>query len=93
MRKKINGSGAISVVRPARSAVAPTVPRRSYIGPAKRGKAAANIHRRALLLAIAEAEIGRYAVTRYMKVDMKEKNMPAPSGTEAIMGTIQGMPE
>lgn len=80
-------------MRPAKSAVAPTVPRRSYIGPAKRGKAAANIHRRAALLAIAEAEIGRYAVTRYIKVDMKEKKMPAPSGTEAMMGTIQGTPE
>lgn len=61
------------VVRPAKSAVAPTVPSRSYIATANSGNAAANPHRKALLLAIAEAAMGRYAVTRYMNVDAKEK--------------------
>ena len=61
-----HGSGAEMVVKPARRAVAPTVPRRSYICPAKSGNAAANDVRTAAFAAIADAAIGRYAVTRYV---------------------------
>lgn len=68
-----HGNGAMSVVRPANNAVAPTVPNRSYIAPANRGNAAAKADRRALLLAMADAAIGRYAVTRYVNVDVNTK--------------------
>jgi len=68
-----HGNGAIIVVRPASNAVAPTVPNRSYIAPANRGNAAAKADRRALLLAMADAAIGRYAVTRYVNVDVNTK--------------------
>ena len=68
-----HGKGAIIVVRPANNAVAPTVPNRSYIAPANRGNAAANADRSALLLAMADAAIGRYAVTRYVNVDVNTK--------------------
>lgn len=54
-----HGNGAAIVVRPANNAVAPTVPRRSYIAPAKRGNAAAKAHRKAVLPAMADAAIGR----------------------------------
>lgn len=47
------------VVRPARSAVAPTVPSFEYMAPANSGKTAAKIERSALLLAMADAAIGR----------------------------------
>lgn len=47
------------VVKPASNAVAPTVPSRLYIAGANSGNAAANVHLSALLLAIAEAAIGR----------------------------------
>lgn len=63
----------MAVVSPAKSAVAPTVPSRRYIATANSGNAAANALRNALLLAIAEAAMGRYAVTRYVNVDAKEK--------------------
>jgi hypothetical protein len=61
------------VARPARRAVAPTVPSLLYMAPANNGNAAANADRSALLLAMAEAAIGRYAVTRYVNVDVKTK--------------------
>jgi len=69
-----HGKGAtVTVVRVAKSAVSPTVPSRLYMATANSGNAAANAHRKALLLAVAEAEMGRYAVTRYVNVDAKEK--------------------
>ena len=58
------GKGAITVINPARRAVAPTVPNLSYIWPANNGKPAAKLDRTALFAAIALAAIGRYAVTR-----------------------------
>jgi len=61
------------VMSPARSAVAPTVPNRWYIAPAKSGNTAAKEERMALFDAIADAAMGRYAVTRYVKVDVKTK--------------------
>ena len=76
-------------MRPASRAVAPTVPSRLYIAPANSGNAAANADLIALFDAIAEAAIGRYAVTKYVKTDVKTKYIPAPNGIEAIMGTIQ----
>lgn len=88
--KTTYGSGVMSVVSPASRAVAPTVPRRSYIWPANSGNTAANVDRSALLLAIADAAIGRYATTRYVNVDVKMKYTPAPNGTDAMMGTIHG---
>ena len=39
--------------------------------------------------AIADAAIGLYAVTRYVKMPVKQKRTPVPKGTEARMGTIQ----
>ncbi len=66
-------SGASTVVRPARSAVAPTAPRRSYIARANNGNTAANVERIALFAAIADAAIGRYAVTVYVNVDVNTK--------------------
>jgi len=41
------------------------------------------------LEAIADAAIGRYAVTRYVKVDVNANSMPVPNGIEAMIGTIQ----
>jgi len=79
----------MSVAKPARRAVAPTVPSLSYIIPANNGNAAANADRNALLLAIADAAIGRYAVTRYVNVDVKTKYTPEPKGIDAIIGAIQ----
>jgi len=79
----------MSAVKPANRAVAPTVPSRLYMVPANNGKAAANVDRIALLLAMAEAAIGRYAVTRYVNTDVKAKYTPAPNGIDDIMGTIQ----
>ena len=61
-----HGRGAMRVASPASKAVAPTVPSRSYICPAKSGNAAANDVRTAAFAAIADAAIGRYAVTRYV---------------------------
>lgn len=43
------------------------------MAPAKSGKAAAKVDRNALLLAIADAAIGRYATTKYVNVDVKTK--------------------
>jgi hypothetical protein len=71
--RRTNGKGDITVVSPANSAVAPTVPSFMYIAPAKRGNAAANVERIALFAAMADAAIGRYAVTRYVKVEVKTK--------------------
>jgi hypothetical protein len=59
-----HGSGAITVVKPARSAVAPTVPSLVYIAPANKGNPAANDERSALFAAMADAAMGRYATTR-----------------------------
>ena len=67
------GNGAMIAVKPASKAVAPTVPSRRYMAPANSGKAAAKDDRRALLLAMADAAMGRYAVTRYVKTDVKTK--------------------
>ena len=61
--KRTHGRGAASVVKPASSAVAPTVPRRLYIWPAKSGNAAAEDVLVKVLDAMADAAIGRYAVT------------------------------
>lgn len=83
------GRGVIRVVRLARSAVAPTVPSFPYMELANRGNTAANDERSALLAAMADAAIGRYAVTRYVKVEVNTKYTPAPNGTEAMMGAIQ----
>ena len=58
------GNGAMIAAKLAISAVAPTVPRRWYMAPANNGKAAAKVDRIALLLAIADAAIGRYTVTK-----------------------------
>ena len=74
---------------PARSAVAPTVPRASYICPANNGKTAANVERSALLAAIALAAIGRYAVTRYVNTPVKMNTVPEPNGMEPMIGPIQ----
>lgn len=38
---------------------------------------------------MAEAATGRYATTRYVKTEVKEKHTPVPKGMDAIMGTIQ----
>lgn len=89
MSRATHGIGAARVVKPASSAVAPTVPRRWYICPAKSGNAAANDVRTKVFEDIADAAIGRYAVTRYVKMVEKQKRMPMPNGTDAIMGTIQ----
>lgn len=89
MKRKTHGNGAMSVVNPANSAVAPTVPSFLYMAPANSGNTAAKEKRSAEFDAIAEAAIGRYAVTRYVKTEVKTKNTPIPNGIEAIMGTIQ----
>lgn len=54
-----NGNGTVNVITPANSAVAPTVPRPSYMNPAKSGKTAANVERIALFDAMALAAMGR----------------------------------
>lgn len=82
----------MTVVRPASNAVAPTVPNFAYIAPANNGNTAAKDDRMALFAAIADAAIGRYAVTRYVKVEVKTKYIPAPKGIEPMMGTIQWIP-
>ena len=84
-----HGMGAATVVKPARSAVAPTVPSLSYIWPAKSGNAAAELVRTNVFADIAEAAIGRYAVTRYVKMAVKQNSMPVPNGVDAMMGTTQ----
>lgn len=77
---------------PANSAVAPTVPSLLYIAGANRGNPAAKDERSALFPAIAEAASGRYAVTRYVKVEVKTHATPKPNGTDPIMGRIQWTP-
>jgi hypothetical protein len=84
-----DGSGAITVVSPAKSAVAPTVPRRLYIYSAIRGKAQARIVLKKVLPAMAEAATGLYATTRYVNTEVKVKQIPAPNGMDAIIGTTQ----
>lgn len=74
---------------PANNAVAPTVPRRSYIWPANSGNAPAKAERTNAFAAIALAAMGRYALTRYVKVDEKHRRKPAPKNEEAMMGAIQ----
>ena len=88
--KSTDGRGAASVVKPASNAVAPTVPRRTYICLAKRENPPAAPILMNALDAIADAAIGRYAVTRYVKIETKHHVMPTPKGTNARMGTIQG---
>lgn len=56
---KTYGKGVMSVVKPASSAVAPTVPSLLYMALANSGNAAAKEKRIATLLARAEAAIGR----------------------------------
>lgn len=77
------------VVKPANKAVAPTVPSRSYMNPAKRGNANAVVQRKNVLPAMADAAAGRYATTRYVNTEVKEKQTPVPKGMDAMMGTIQ----
>lgn len=62
-RRCTYGSGAIAVVSPAKSSVAPTVPRARYICPANSGNAAAKAVRIVVLHASALAASGRYATT------------------------------
>ena len=57
------------VVKPAKSAVAPTVPSLSYICPANSGKPAAKLVRTNVFAAMADAAMGRYAVTVYVKIE------------------------
>jgi hypothetical protein len=83
------GSGAITVVNPARSAVAPTVPSLLYIVRANKGNPAANDECKALFEAIADAAMGRYATTRYVKTELKTRYTPVPNGIDAMMGAIQ----
>lgn len=59
---------------------------------AKRGNTPANVERMALFAAIADAAIGRYAVTMYVNVDVNTKYIPAPNGIDPMMGTIQCTP-
>ena len=84
-----HGIGAASVVKPANKADAPTVPSRLYICPANSGNAAADDVRTKVFEDIADAAIGRYAVTRYVKIAEKQNRMPVPKGTDAMMGTTQ----
>ena len=77
------------MARPASRAVAPTAPSLTYIGWANNGNAAANVDRRALFAAMADAAMGRYAVTRYVKTDEKTKYIPDPKGTDEMIGAIQ----
>jgi hypothetical protein len=58
-----DGSGDINVASPANNAVAPTVPSRVYMALANNKNAAAKVDRMKLLLARADATIGRYATT------------------------------
>ena len=57
---RTHGNGAMTVVNPASSAVAPTVPSLWYIWPANNGNAAANVVRTKVFPAIALAATGRY---------------------------------
>ena len=86
------GSGAITVVSPANSAVAPTVPSLLYICPANSGNAAAKIVRIAALHVSASAATERYASTMYVIDDAKMKKVAVPNGTVASIGTIQCTP-
>ena len=79
----------MAVVNPASNAVAPTVPSLEYIAGANNGNPAANADRMALFDASADAAIGRYATTRYVKTELKTKYSPVPKGIEAMIGTIQ----
>ena len=69
-KRGTHGKGAVIVVNPANRAVAPTVPSRWYIWPAKSGNAAAKVVRTNVLAAIDEAATGRKAVTRYVQVEV-----------------------
>lgn len=84
-----HGSGAAIVITPAKSAVAPSVPSCSYIWPANRGNAAANAERTNAFAAIEDAAMGRYADTRYMKVDVKHRRKPVPKPIDEMIGAIQ----
>ena len=67
------GSGAITVVSPASSDVAPTVPSLLYICPANRGNAAAKIVRIAALHVRADTAADWYASTMYVMEDVNMK--------------------
>ena len=83
------GKGAATVTTPANNAVAPTVPKASYICPANSGKAAPKEERMKAFAAITVAAIGRYAATRYVNVEMTHNRKPMPNPIDAIMGAIQ----
>ena len=78
-KKKLNtvnmthGSGAIAIVIPASSAVAPTVPSVLYICPANKGNAAAKVVRIVVLHVSANDAIDLCATTMYVKEDVKMK--------------------
>ncbi len=67
------GIGAIAVVSPANSSVAPIVPSVRYICPANNGNAAANEVRIVVLHARALAAIGLYATMMYVNEEVKMK--------------------
>lgn len=71
MHYMTHGNGVIKVANPANNAVAPTVPRRLYIGPDTSGKTAAKADRRNEFPAIADAAYGLYATTRKVKTEVK----------------------
>jgi hypothetical protein len=56
---RTDGSGAMTVVRPASNAVDPTVPNLSYMAPANKGNTAPKDERIAVFAPMAEAAIGR----------------------------------
>jgi hypothetical protein len=86
---KTHGRGANKVAKPAINAVAPTVPNLSYNADANNGNTHPKQLLKKLLLASTEAEMGRYAVTRYVNVDENAKQIPIPTGMDPMMGTIQ----
>ena len=76
-----HGSGAATVVSPASSAVAPTVPSRWYICPANSGKAAAEVVRTKAFAAIADAAMAEsfrfrwqssYAATTFAGISLAD---------------------
>ena len=71
--KMTYGSGAIAVVNPASSTVAPTVPSVSYICLANSGNTAANVVRIVVLHVSANDAMGRCATTMYVKEDVNIK--------------------
>lgn len=72
--------------RPVRSAVTSTLPKRPYIAGEN---ATANTDLSALFSAMADVAMGRYAVARYRKVEVKTNWIPELNGTEAMMEKAQ----